>query len=158
MPERSQFELLNSALDALFAGAALPSVPAELEPLVRIAVQLRNLPGDEFKSRLKADLQKETTMPTETLSYKREGFHTVTPYLVVNEAAKLIDFVKQAFGAEEMFRTIGSAGGIHCECRLGDSMLMLGGGGEWRGTPTPAHLHLYVDDADAVYHRAMAAG
>jgi len=97
-------------------------------------------------------------MPTQTISYKREGFHTVTPYLIVQEAAQLIDFVKQAFGAEEQFRTTGSAGGIHCECKLGDSMLMLGGGGQYRGTPTPAHIHLYVDDADAVYKRAIAAG
>ena len=88
----------------------------------------------------------------------REGFHTVTPYLIANEAAQLIDFVKEVFGAEEIFRTIGGAGGIHCEVRLGDSMMMIGGGGAWRGTPAPTALHVYVPDVDAVYQRALQAG
>lgn len=88
----------------------------------------------------------------------REGFHTITPYLIVNQAAELIDFVKNVFGATEDFRSTGSAGGIHCEVRLGDSVMMLGGGGAWRGTPTPTALHVYVPDADAVYRRALEAG
>lgn len=88
-----------------------------------------------------------------------EGFHTITPYLIVREAAELIDFVKEAFGAEERFRTIGSAGGIHAEVKIGDSMVMIGGGrGAWQGTPTPTSIHLYVNDADAVYARAVQAG
>ncbi len=61
----------------------------------------------------------------------REGFHTVTPYLMVQEAAKLIDFVKEAFAATELFRGTGSAGGIHAEVRIGDSMVMIGGAGTW---------------------------
>ena len=88
----------------------------------------------------------------------REGFHTITPYLVVQEAAELIDFVKQAFGAEEKLRTTGSAAGIHAEVQIGDSMLMIGGGGAWRGTPMPTAIHLYVRDADATYRRALQAG
>ncbi|MBV9085855.1 MAG: VOC family protein [Acidobacteriaceae bacterium] len=158
MPERSLFDQLDLALDALLAGSEAPPAGAEVEPLLHLAADLRDLPHENFKAQLKANLQKETSMPTETLTYKREGFRTVTPYLIVNDAALLIDFVKLAFGAEELFRTTGGAGGIHCEARIGDSMLMLGGGGEWRGTPTPAHIHLYVDDADAVYKRAVAAG
>ena len=59
----------------------------------------------------------------------REGFRTLSPYLVARDAAGLIDFVKQVFDAEEKFRAIGHAGGIHCEVRLGDSMMMIGGGG-----------------------------
>jgi PhnB protein len=158
MPKRSLFEDLNIALEAMLTGAPLPSATAELDPLMRVAADLRGMPRDEFKSLLKTNLQKETSMATQTVPFKREGFHTITPYLIVNEADKLIDFVKQAFGAEELFRDVGSAGGIHCEARIGDSKLMLGGGGEWRGTPTPAHIHLYVDDADAVYKRAISAG
>jgi PhnB protein len=88
----------------------------------------------------------------------REGFHTVTPYLMVQEAAKLIDFVKQAFGAAELLRTTGSAGGIHAEVRIGDSMVMMGGGGAWSGEPMPAAIYLYMDDVDAVYTRALQAG
>src|SRR5579872_40159 len=88
----------------------------------------------------------------------REGFHTVTPYLIVQDAAQLIDFVKQAFGATETFRGTGSAGGIHAEVRIGDSMVMIGGGGAWSGEPKPAMLYLYVNDADSVYKQALEAG
>jgi len=88
----------------------------------------------------------------------REGFRTVTPYVVVNEAAELIEFVKQAFGAEERLRTIGGAGGIHCEVKIGDSLMMIGGGGEWKGTPMPTAIHLYVPNVDEVYERALTAG
>jgi PhnB protein len=89
------------------------------------------------------------------------GYHTITPYLVALDAPGLIEFVKQTFGAEETFRTIGGAGGIHAEVRVGESMLMVGGGGPglaWRGEPRLAALHVYVKDADAVYRRALEAG
>lgn len=88
----------------------------------------------------------------------REGFHTVTPYLIVQEAAQLIDFAKQAFGATEMLRGTGSAGGIHAEVRIGNSMVMIGGGGAWNGEPSPATLYLYLDEVDSVYTRALQAG
>jgi uncharacterized glyoxalase superfamily protein PhnB len=90
-----------------------------------------------------------------------KGFHTIAPYLVAQEAQGLIDFLKQTFGAEEKFRAIGSAGGIHAEILLGDSMLMLGGGGPglaWRGESRPMAFHVYVEDTDAVYQRALDAG
>jgi len=87
-----------------------------------------------------------------------DGYHTITPYLMVQEAAQLIDFVKQAFAATETFRTTGSAGGIHAEVRIGDSMVMIGGGGAWKGEPMPAAIYLYMDDVDAVYQRALQAG
>ncbi len=82
----------------------------------------------------------------------------MTPYVVVNEAAELIEFVKQAFGAEERLRTIGGAGGIHCEVKIGDSLMMIGGGGKWKGTPMPTAIHLYVPNVDEVYERAVQAG
>lgn len=88
----------------------------------------------------------------------REGFHTITPYLIVQSAAELIDFVKQAFGAEELYRGTGSAGGIHAEVKIGDSMVMIGGGAALQRTPMPTGIHLYVKDADAVYQRAVQAG
>ena len=86
------------------------------------------------------------------------GFHTVTPYLMVQEAAQLIDIVKQAFGATELMRTTGSAGGIHAEVRIGVSVVMIGGGGAWSGEAMPAAIYLYMDDVDAVYKRALQAG
>jgi uncharacterized glyoxalase superfamily protein PhnB len=87
-----------------------------------------------------------------------EGHHTVTPYLVVRGAAQLIEFMKQAFAAEEIQRMTRPDGSIgHAEVKIGDSRLMLGeAGGEF--TPMPAMLHLYVEDADAIYRRALQAG
>ena len=90
-----------------------------------------------------------------------QGFHTVTPYLVAENGPALLEFTKQAFGGEETFRTVGSAGGLHGEVRIGDSMLMVGGGipgREFRSTPRTHALHIYVENADAVCEKAMAAG
>ena len=90
-----------------------------------------------------------------------KGYRTVTPYLVARDGPALLDFAKQAFGAEEIFRTVGSAGGMHAEARIGDSMLMIGGGipgREFRSTPNTHALHIYVQDCDAVYQKALAAG
>jgi PhnB protein len=89
------------------------------------------------------------------------GYRTLTTYLVARDADGLIDFVKKTFGAEEKFRSIGSAGGRHAEVRIGDSMLMIGGGipgGTWKGEPLPSAFHVYVPDCDAVYQRALDAG
>ena len=91
----------------------------------------------------------------------RKGFRTVTPYLSAPDGAALLDFAKNVFGAEEIFRAIGSAGGIHGEVRIGDTMLMMGGGipgKAWRATPNIAALHIYVPDCDATYRRALQAG
>jgi PhnB protein len=94
-------------------------------------------------------------------SYMPEGYRTITPYLTVADAPQLINFVKQTFGAEESFRTTGAAGGIHCELRVGNTMLMVGGGAgqgsSWSGTPSPSSLHIYVPDCDAAYQRALRA-
>ncbi len=87
---------------------------------------------------------------------RRDGFHTVTPYLMVKEADALIAFVTQAFAATETLRTTGSAGGIHAEVRIGDAMVMIGGAGA--GEAWPAALYLYLPDVDAVYQRALQAG
>jgi len=86
------------------------------------------------------------------------GYHAVTPYLTAQQAVELLDFVKAAFGAEELLRTTGSGGSMHAEVRIGDCRLMIGGGGAWRGTPMPTALHLYVPDRDAVYKRALELG
>jgi len=90
-----------------------------------------------------------------------KGYRTVTPYLVAVDGPALMEFAKRAFGAEETFRTVGSAGGLHGEVRIGDSMVMIGGGipgREFRATPNTHALHLYVPDCDAVYDRALKAG
>ena len=87
-----------------------------------------------------------------------EGYHTVTPYLVVEGAARLIDFMKEAFGAEEVFRMPGKDGTVgHAEVRIGDSMMMLADAGE-EHRARPSMICLYVEDVDATYQRAIAAG
>lgn len=89
------------------------------------------------------------------------GYRTVTPYLVAQDAESVIDFVKKTFGGEEIFRAVGPAGGYHCEMRVEDSMLMIGGGGPglaWKGESILGAFHVYVRDCDAAYERALQAG
>ncbi len=136
---------------------------ADVELLVRIAAKLRDLPRHDFRARLRGDLERIANMTTSkaaspAVSPARQGFHTITPYLAVKEAPQLIEFVKEAFGASGTIYGIGSEGGIHSEYKIGDSMVMIGGGEAWRGTPMPTALHLYVEDVDAVYQRALDAG
>ena len=89
----------------------------------------------------------------------RPGFHTVTPYLIVRSLETYLAFLQQAFGATEHFRTTGSAGGQHVEVRIGDSMIMLGAGERRPEQATlPVMLFLYLEDVDAVYQAALAAG
>lgn len=87
-----------------------------------------------------------------------EGYHAVTPYLVVQQADGVISFLKEAFGAEEIYRMNRPDGTIgHAEVQLRDSRLMLGEAGE-QWPAQPAVFYLYVEDVDAVYQRALAAG
>ena len=95
-----------------------------------------------------------------------EGYHTVTPHLVIKGASKAIEFYKKAFGAEEVFRMPGPGDQVmHAEIRIGDSHVMLadefpqyGAVGPKPGEPTSVNIHLYVTDVDAVFDRAVKAG
>ena len=87
-----------------------------------------------------------------------EGYHTVTPYLTVQGAAKLIEFLKQAFEAREIERMTQPDGTIrHAEVRIGDSVVMMSEAGGER-EPMPSGIYLYVNDTDAVYKRALQVG
>jgi uncharacterized glyoxalase superfamily protein PhnB len=87
-----------------------------------------------------------------------EGFHTVTPLLSAKGAARLVDFLRDAFGAEERYRLSSDDGSImHTELRVGDSILMLGEAMEGF-PPMSAALYLYVPDVDATYRAALDAG
>ena len=92
------------------------------------------------------------------VNYIPKGYNTVTPYLIVEGADKVIDFVKQSFGAVEIERLPGPDGKIgHAEVRIGDSVIMLGEAGDhWK--PMPCSIYLYVQDTDAAYKRALEAG
>jgi PhnB protein len=87
-----------------------------------------------------------------------EGFHTVTPYLMVQGASKLIDFLKQAFGAKEILRMARPDGAImHAEVKIGDSIVMMSEASGEHG-PMPTMIYLYVEDVDTIYNRALQAG
>jgi uncharacterized glyoxalase superfamily protein PhnB len=95
-------------------------------------------------------------MTTATQS-RPEGFHTVNPYLAVKGAAQLLDFLAKAFAAEEVGERFKGPNGaiMHAVVRIGDSMIEVS---DAPGEPMPAALHLYVEDTDDTYRRAMAAG
>ena len=86
------------------------------------------------------------------------AYATVTPYLVVDNADALLDFVKRAFDATEQLCQRNNDGTVaHAEMRIGDSLIMVGqAGGHWAARP--AALYLWVDDVDETYRRSLAAG
>ena len=94
------------------------------------------------------------------------GYHTVTPSIIVRDAPRAIEFYQRAFGAEELDRMTDPNGTVmHAEIRIGDSILMLGEENEQWGTKSPlslngvhGSLHIYVEDADAAFNRALKAG
>ncbi len=92
------------------------------------------------------------------------GYHTVTPYLVLSDASRAIDFYKQAFGAQELARMATPDGKIgHAEIKIGDSIVMLSDEMMGNKSPqtlggSPVSLFIYVDDVDSVFNRAVKAG
>ena len=166
MSEQELINRLDESIDAIIARrvADVSSTGEEtLDSLSALAVELCAMPRESFKSNLREELRRSATMTTTSATTGKEAQQspkkvrqTITPYLTVERAEELVDFVKTAFDGVEVFRTIGSAGGLHAEVVIGDSKLMIGG---YEGVEEiPTALHLYVPDADAVYQRALAAG
>ncbi len=94
-----------------------------------------------------------------------EGYHTVTPYLTCKNSAQAIDFYKSVFGATEIMRMTGPGGKIgHAEIQIGDSHIMLAdefsgmSSAPTPGTKNPCGLFLYLENVDATFNRAVAAG
>jgi PhnB protein len=93
-----------------------------------------------------------------------EGYHSITPYLVIKGAARAIDYYKKAFGATEVMRMAMPDGTVaHAELKIGDSIFMLGEEMPQMGYrapqgSTPIGLMVYVDDADGVFKQAVTAG
>jgi len=95
-----------------------------------------------------------------------EGYHTATPYLTVHDGARALDFYKQAFGAQVVVRMDGPDGKVgHAEIQIGDSRIMLADEYPNMGAKSPETLGaspvailLYVEDVDAVFQQAVAAG
>ena len=95
-----------------------------------------------------------------------DGYHSITPYLIVEGAARALEFYKTAFGALEKFRMPGPDGRIgHAEMRVGDSVIMLADGNPSIGAKgpkayggSPVSLMVYVEDVDKIFAQAVAAG
>jgi uncharacterized glyoxalase superfamily protein PhnB len=169
MSEVELTEELNQAIDAMIAsGGEIPSgLDEQTAELLVVVSELRQLPRAEFRARLRVELEEERTMSVgakqaeRKLNPARAGFRTITPYLVVPDVHAESEFLKQAFGVTGQIYGLGSQGGFHAEYNIGGSMIMVGGGGQgsqWKGTPLPTYLHLYVEDVDAIYESAVQAG
>jgi PhnB protein len=159
-------EQMNKAVDAMFlrADGKLGKMGPGIEPLVRIAAELRNLPRESFKARLKSELEGKKRMSTiaEPVATVRPS---AAPILAFKSAAKAIEFYEKALGAKETFRF--EAGGQipHAEIMIGDSVIMLteewpeGGrfSAETLGN-SPISLSISVANVDAFADKAVAAG
>lgn len=158
---------LDRIVDVLVAhgdgSAAL--LDAELAPLARVAADLRYYPSRDFTARLRARFERRTPMTTavtpstkaEAGHHIREGFSTVTPYIWVPDRG-LADFMVRAFGAVETSVGEIPGHGVHRELRVGSSMVMVGESGRTDAPPRPVALHVFVDNADATFAEAIAAG
>ena len=181
MPKRSlnprnnevkQIEQLNRAVDVLLARAdgRLPKVDSNVEPLVRVAANLRDLPREEFRIRLKSELlegrRTMSTVAEPIAAVHVAAVHAVAiPRLTFKDLAKAIEFYEKAFGASKtwQFRVEGRV--EHAEIKIGDSAIRMAQ--EWpeggRFSPetlghSPVELVIQVDDVDAFAAGAVAAG
>jgi len=130
-----------------------------------ISTTKEELSAEEMQRRMRENFPQQSGASAQesrvgAVSFIREGFHTVTPYLVISGAARWIEFAKQAFGAEERFRT-GRPGAenviMHAEVKIGDSMIELADANP-QYPAMPVTLLLRVSDPDAVYNGALEAG
>jgi len=174
MAKQSSSEQLDKVVAALLGppdapvspeGASGPLDPA-LGSLIEVIRDLKGLPRPDFKARLKADLERRVAMVTATRQQAkegapfREGFHSITPYLIITGAGPWMEFAKQAFGAEERIRVKRPGAGeviMHAEVRIGDSMIELAEANP-QFPPMPSAIWLRVPDVDATYRRALEAG
>jgi len=170
MADQPLADRLDGVIDALVArlDASGALRDQELAPLARIAADLRHYPDRDFMARLRAQLNRRTTMATALDNPKpsaadpgrpvREGFTTVTPYIWVPDRG-LADFLVRAFDAVETSVMDNPGHGIHRELRIGNSMLMIGETGDQKtGLSRPTAFHIFVEDTDATFARAIAAG
>jgi len=171
MPKPNLSEQLDRAIQALLApgsashrrDGAAPKAP--VAALARVARELRGLPREDFKASLRAKLEGRNPMASKPAAAP-EPQQTATAYLIVNGAARALEFYKQAFGAVETMRLTGPGDRIgHAEIRIGNSAIMLADEFPDYGAVSaetlggsPVKIHLQVDDVDAMAARAIAAG
>jgi len=161
MAEQPLPDRLDAVVDTLVArGDASEALrDAELAPLARIAADLRHYPSRDFTARLRARLERRTAMTTALAPAVREGFTTVTPYIWVPDRG-LADFLVRVFDAVETSVMDNPGHGIHRELRVGNSMVMIGETGDLKAAlqNRPVAFHVFVEDVDATFARAIAAG
>lgn len=154
MAERDLIERLNTMIDAIVSGKSAPALEPELAMFAVIASDLRDLPDARFKARLKNELipNKENVMETAV------AVTAVRPYLIVKGADDLIAFLQKTFDAELLMRVPAPGDTVmHAEVLVGDSHIEMGDAGEqWQ--PIAAPLHVYIENVDEAYRRAIAAG
>jgi len=98
-------------------------------------------------------------MSTSAATEIRAAFRTVSPFIIHERAPELVEFLKHTFDAEEVRRdTTEKAYGFYAEVKTGDSVLMIGGGSAAEHGNLPGAFHVFVDDCDAAYRRALEAG
>ncbi len=166
LPNRKLIDQLDQAVTQLLAApvVTVASADPELLPLLHIAAELRRLPREDFKARLKSDLQRKSSMATTTepvASVRIVAFSRLS----FKSAAKAIEFYKNAFGAKETFRFENELGIGHAEIMIGDSVIMLANewpeGGRYSPETTGSSavsMALRVPEVDAFVEHAVAAG
>jgi len=164
-------EQLDKAVDQVMSRheSKLPRVNPRIAAILSIASDLRDLPDENFKTQLKKDLVSRVA-PASASSQKKPsyiptGFHTANACLVVDNAARAIEFYKQAFGATELMRFDDPNGNIiHAQIKIGDSPIDIAPEeGAYNRSPhslggSAVPISLYVEDVDALAERAIAAG
>jgi len=162
MAERDLIERLDDAIDAILAGRreGLALAEPELATLLMIADDLHGLPDPNFRSKLKAELipPMEDDMSTMTAEEVTTEFPSIRPYLLAPDADGLIAFLQETLNAELLGRYPDAEGRVmHAALRVGDSLIEMGEPtGEYKARPMA--LHIYLDDVDGAYNRALAAG
>jgi uncharacterized glyoxalase superfamily protein PhnB len=160
MAERDLIERLDDAIEAILAGHrdGLALAEPELATLLMAADDLRALPDPAFQSKLLAELvppmeDEMTTIAAENVTTK---FPSIRPYLLVPDADGMIAFLQETLGAELLGRYPDAAGRVmHAALRVGDSLIEMG---EPESGAKPMALHIYLDDVEGAYNRALAAG
>lgn len=164
--ESKKIEQLSKAVDAMLArndGRVAKAGP-EIEPLVRIAADLRNRPSESFKAQLKSELGGKKRMSTvaEPIAGVRMS---ASPRLAFRDPAKAIEFYRRALGAKETFRFQVGDSIPHAELTIGDSTINVTGewpeGGRFSAETlgnSPVSMSIRVEDVDAFAEHAVAAG
>src|SRR5258708_39935951 len=177
MPKRSLIEQLEGAVKALLARpeGRLVGAREDFDPsvaaLLGIARDLRDLPREDFKVRLRTNLERSSQMEnaakqaiSSDASKQAEtmpgGYHTIAPYIIVPRAGEFIEFLTNAFAGTERFRVGREPGSeliMHAEVAIGNSVVELADANE-QIPAAPMAIHLYFDDADSFFARAIEAG